>query len=1201
MPYKLKKARNKPLYWVIDNTGKKYEKDPIPLERAKKQLVALHINTKHGGAAALGNDNDAMMNGILLFLRSLMIPIQKAYISFIIGRKDSSGNIITATTAYKYLNTILDLTKPFARTGDNSIDYYAKKVRDSAEQYTAELLNWQHGTHIVTSTGERIIKPPVPILAENAAAHIPVPANPDGTPGPVDANLIKSKTAAAAAAAIAYDTSPAGIAYNQSVIYETARQEKLKSDAAEIEKLKYAQRLKNGANPRTKADDDAVALLTENLAKISVDDFLLAKAGGSIWGSVIDTVNKIPGWTTALVSNKYTKATQNWITKNKTNTIETLTVRRAPIAKGLNTAFDLITAGQWSPGVKAAGYDNMYHLSIVIINQNGKPSQLEKLSNLNYTDSVVEQPNTEYRKIPVPAGLNIGNMLAKTHAAMGDDKYFQYDAFSYNCQNFIYNLLKANDMGTQADYDWILQPVSELLKHEPGFLPGLTKTITNIGAIWGTLWGGGNLPSLSILQKIATESYSDSPKSVENWKVIEFTPTLKFYRQDNIVIVGIRGSIDYKDLKADIGIAVNNLKSSKRYKADIETMINFKYKYNAVPITYYGVGHSLGGAILDAFIAAGLIKKGVSFNPAVEPLNLRNDSYLTNRRIYITNDPLYLIEGRLAKGSEVMSGKEGFAHNLSNFEDIIGGNKKGGMEANEYNALLKKQTEAIMGKGHGQSVLSSETPKHEKGMRGYTFGERTPPPPITNKTEARIVLTNFSVATPADFRHYFGEDIRTFRELVKPSWKKILRFLHPDKGGTPEDREKMNTVELLVSATYGKDATITGSGMKGGGSFTKAMDSEINKMVYAILPDDRAQYTSAIDTIRNEAKTKLKQTYTHENLSISEVLAGDYSNNRTLALKQKIVKDAIQKVRDLLSTYPHKITYGKGSGHWRSREARIQPEIPARVMSHGRRVLRQDERDAQRNRSSRLIDRANIAYDSSYSSPMERHETRVHTMPTIHETYEPVEEDIHVDSGGMRLFKRKIFKSKSPKHEGIGHDETVDIDQAWAVPIGPEIHSWQVAIGPEEVEVPEYCPEPSAPPHNKWEIHAHNRYDPNEPQSYENILGGGEQNPTLKKEGKLFVIEYKGHIISKFKTKREAIAKLNTYSDKANRESLDKAIEEYPTRFRFYPIGENDLESMLGGKKLKHIKKYLKGMGIRATKGNIDKAMKACDAEGVVF
>ena len=40
---------------------------------------------------------------------------------------------------------------------------------------------------------------------------------------------------------------------------------------------------------------------------------------------------------------------------------------------------------------------------------------------------------------------------------------------------------------------------------------------------------------------------------------------------------------------------------------------------------------------------------------------------------------------------------------------------------------------------------------------------------------------------------------------------------------------------------------------------------------------------------------------------------------------------------------------------------------------------------------------------------------------------------------------------------------------------------------------------------------------------------------------------------------------------------------------------------MLGGKKLKHIKKYLKGMGIRATKGNIDKAMKACDAEGVVF
>jgi len=448
MPYKLKKARNKPLYWVVDNTGKKYEKEPIPLERAKKQIVALHISTKH--------------------------------------------------------------------------------------------------------------------------------------------------------------------------------------------------------------------------------------AGGSLWSSVVDIVNNIPGWTTAMVSNKYTRATQKWIDSNKGNTVESVTVRRAPIPDGLTTVFDLITAGQWSPGVKAAGYDKMYHLSILITNQNGKPSQLEKLANLNFTDNIIEEPNTTYKKISIPRGINVGEMLAKTHNAMGTTNYFQYDAFSNNCQTFIYNLLKSNDIGTKADYDWILQPVEELLKREPGFLPGLAKTITNIGSIWGTLFGGGKFPSLNILQKIATQAKSMNPIEVEGWKPVSFTPTMKFYRKDDVIVVSIRGTekTDLEDLSADASIAVNNLNSSNRYKKDYQAMIDFYYKYKAVPLYYYGVGYSLGGAIMDRLISEGYIKKGVSFNPAIEPSNIVNDSYLKNRRIYIKTDPLYLVMGQFAKGSETVSGKDGkFSHSLSNFDDIVGGLK----------------------------------------------------------------------------------------------------------------------------------------------------------------------------------------------------------------------------------------------------------------------------------------------------------------------------------------------------------------------------------------------------------------------------------------------------------------------------------------------------------------------------------------------
>jgi len=43
MPYKLRKAPGRPLYWVVTiATGVKHSKDPIPLARAEAQMRALH-------------------------------------------------------------------------------------------------------------------------------------------------------------------------------------------------------------------------------------------------------------------------------------------------------------------------------------------------------------------------------------------------------------------------------------------------------------------------------------------------------------------------------------------------------------------------------------------------------------------------------------------------------------------------------------------------------------------------------------------------------------------------------------------------------------------------------------------------------------------------------------------------------------------------------------------------------------------------------------------------------------------------------------------------------------------------------------------------------------------------------------------------------------------------------------------------------
>lgn len=58
MPYKLRKAPNRNLYWVVGEDGTKHSKEPIPMERAKAQMSALYIAMRKKGELKGGMDED---------------------------------------------------------------------------------------------------------------------------------------------------------------------------------------------------------------------------------------------------------------------------------------------------------------------------------------------------------------------------------------------------------------------------------------------------------------------------------------------------------------------------------------------------------------------------------------------------------------------------------------------------------------------------------------------------------------------------------------------------------------------------------------------------------------------------------------------------------------------------------------------------------------------------------------------------------------------------------------------------------------------------------------------------------------------------------------------------------------------------------------------------------------------------------------
>lgn len=182
------------------------------------------------------------------------------------------------------------------------------------------------------------------------------------------------------------------------------------------------------------------------------------------------------------------------------------------------------------------------------------------------------------------------------------------------------------------------------------------------------LFGSGAIPSKDLLQQIATASYSDTPPStIGNFQLIRATPTLKFYseKNGNTMIVGIRGTkpTDPQDVKADALIGVGQLASSDRYKKDLQDLQQFQLAYSPSQYDYYGVGHSLGGAILDMFLKLGLLKSGISYNPAIQIGDFQAD--IPNTRIYQEGDPLYELMGKHAKVAEVRPAKKrGFFDSL---------------------------------------------------------------------------------------------------------------------------------------------------------------------------------------------------------------------------------------------------------------------------------------------------------------------------------------------------------------------------------------------------------------------------------------------------------------------------------------------------------------------------------------------------------
>ena len=161
--------------------------------------------------------------------------------------------------------------------------------------------------------------------------------------------------------------------------------------------------------------------------------------------------------------------------------ITTIQVMRVPVQSMITKALNWVTNGTFNNNVKAAGYDTLFHLFLVVGLSDNTSIKMEKnhVPEFKLVDPNI--PNAE--KMPVrSSGNTLNDFLEKGVASVGTSKFFTYDSGSDNCQAFVMALLSSNSILTNELNTCILQDATQIYKGL-GLLQKVNKVITDGAAV----------------------------------------------------------------------------------------------------------------------------------------------------------------------------------------------------------------------------------------------------------------------------------------------------------------------------------------------------------------------------------------------------------------------------------------------------------------------------------------------------------------------------------------------------------------------------------------------------------------------------------------------------------------------------------------------------------------------------------------------
>ena len=187
-----------------------------------------------------------------------------------------------------------------------------------------------------------------------------------------------------------------------------------------------------------------------------------------------------------LIRNDYPPRVRDLINKYKDYKIINVLGAKQPIESSVQWLANTISSGKYEQAKSKLGYDNFFHVYLILRLEDGTKLKVEKNEVINIEVISSLQKNTGSYNIG-DANIRLGDFLRKGEQLMGPDKYFDYDGFTNNCQIYLLSLLKANGLINKDIGDFFGQDAQAVAQELGVLVSGLFRGVIKTAQIYNLL------------------------------------------------------------------------------------------------------------------------------------------------------------------------------------------------------------------------------------------------------------------------------------------------------------------------------------------------------------------------------------------------------------------------------------------------------------------------------------------------------------------------------------------------------------------------------------------------------------------------------------------------------------------------------------------------------------------------------------------